>query len=181
MSERPGAGTRRADVPRRSLATRIGMVVLPLSILALIATLVVFGDSIFDGGTESTNPDKGQTASSPIDVEQAEERSEVAETAAAVLDTWSRPGADYPGWWRRLEPMLTPGGRQAYAHTDPAQVPDLQQIELEDVVLHAPGVAATVYFATPEGRFGVDLSRRAAGGDWLANRVVFPGGESMFG
>jgi hypothetical protein len=97
-----------------------------------------------------------------------------------VLDTWSRPGVEYTGWWRQLEPMLTPGGQQAYAYTDPAQVPDLEDIELEEVVLHSPGVTATVYFTTSEGRFGVDMSRRTKGAEWLANRVVFPDGESMF-
>jgi hypothetical protein len=176
---RPTGGARRAEPAPRSGLTRVGQVVLPVAILALVATLVVFGDSIFDGGAEPQGPDQGTTASGSIGGDE-ETQSEVVEVATTVLDTWSRPGAAYAGWWRRLEPLLTPGGRQAYAATDPAQVPDLDGLDVAEVVLHKPGVTATVYFDTSEGRFGVDLSRQAADAEWLANRVVFPDGESMF-
>jgi len=181
VTDRRAGGARRAETEPRALVTRVGSVVLPLAILALVATLVVFGDSIFDGGNDPAEPDKGQTASSPTGGnEDPEAQSEVAEAATAVLDTWSRPGTAYAGWWRRLEPMLTPGGQQAYAYTDPTQVPDLQDLEVEEIVLHDNRVTATVYFTTSEGRFGVDMSRRAPGAEWLANRVVFPNAESMF-
>ena len=174
MSDRrPGA--RRAEPPPRTFVSRVGWVVLPVAILTLVATLVIFGDSIFDGGAK--DPDKGETASSGL---SADDKAALAEVASTVLDTWSTPGADYAGWWRDLKPMLTPGGQQAYAETDPALLPDLQDIELDDVELHDPGVTATVYFTTSEGRFGLDLSRRATGGKWLANRVIFPDGKSMF-
>jgi hypothetical protein len=179
MSKHATGGARRAETPPRSIVARVGTVVLPVAILALVATLVIFGDSIFDGGAEPTEPDKGQTASAPLAGDEAAQ-AEVAEVAATVLDTWSRPGVAYAGWWRQLEPLLTPGGRQAYAATDPAQVPDLEEIEVEEVVLHGEGGTATVYFTTSEGRFGVDMSRQAADAQWLANRVVFPDGESMF-
>ena len=178
MSQRPAGGARRAEPEPRSTLTRIGAVVLPVAILALVATLVIFGDSIFDG-SEPEGPDQGQTASSPT-ADAAKTRADVAEVATTVLDTWARPGAAYAGWWRQLEPMLTPGGREAYAYTDPAQVPDLEDIEVDEVELHDSGGTATVYFTTSEGRFGVDMSRRSPGAEWLANRVVFPDEESMF-
>ncbi len=178
MSERRSGGARRAEPKPRSFLSRVGWVVLPVAILTLVATLVIFGDSIFDGG--SKEPDKGETASSDVGADDEASRAAVAEVAAVVLDTWSTPGVAYGGWWRELKPMLTPGGQQAYADTDPALLPDLQTIELEEVELHDPGVTATVYFTTSEGRFGLDMSRRAAGAKWLANRVIFPDGESMF-
>lgn len=178
MSQRPAGGARRAEPEPRSMLARIGTVVLPVAILALVATLVIFGDSIFDG-SEPDRPDQGQTASSPT-ADDEQTRSAVVEAATAVLDTWSRPGVAYAGWWRQLEPMLTPGGREAYAYTDPAQVPDLEDIEVDEVEVHDSGSTATVYFTTSEGRFGVDMSRRSPGAEWLANRVVFPDGESMF-
>lgn len=179
MTERRTGGTRRAEPDPKPIVVRIGSILLPLAILSLVATLVVFGDSIFDGGSEPDRPDQGATASSPVGAD-GETRTVVAETAATVLDTWSRPGVTYASWWRRLQPMLTPGGQEAYAYTDPAQVPRLADIALDEVVLHPSGSTATVYFSTSEGRFGVDLSRRATDADWLANRVVFPDGESMF-
>jgi hypothetical protein len=178
MTERRPGGARRAEPEPSGLLVRVGWVVLPVAILTLVATLVIFGDSIFDGGSEG--PDQGETTSSGLENDDETARADVAEVATVVLDTWSRPAADYDGWWRQLKPMLTPGGQQAYAETDPALLPDLQAIEVEDVELHDPGVTATVYFTTSEGRFGLDMSRRAAGAKWLANRVIFPDGESMF-
>jgi hypothetical protein len=174
--QRPG--TRRAEPQSRPLG--IAQVVLVVAILALVATLMIFGESIFDGGSEPQPPSAHETASPPVVPDDEEAPSAVARAATTVLTTWSRPGAEYAGWWRRLEPLLTPGGQQAYAYTDPAQLPDLRDVEVRKVVVHPPGLAATVYFTTSEGRYGVDLSRRAQGARWLANRVVFPGGESMF-
>jgi hypothetical protein len=57
----------------------------------LVATLVIFGDSIFNG-SEPEGPDQGQTASSPTDDQT---RAEVAEAATTVLDTWSSPETAY--------------------------------------------------------------------------------------
>ena len=169
------AGARRAEPEPKPIVVRIGSIVLPLAILALVATLLVFGDSIFNDS--DNGPGQGETASNSTD---AKARTEAAASATKVLDIWSRPELAYDGWWGELEPMLTPGGQQAYAFTDPAKVPDLQDVELDEVVLHGEGVTATVYFTTSEGRFGVDMSRRSEGAKWLANRVVFPDGESMF-
>ena len=76
--------------------------------------------------------------------------------------------------------MLTPGGREAYAYTDPKQVPALDDLEPDKVVVSPTNTTATVYFTATEGAYGVDLSRSSVDQDWLANRVVFPGSESMF-
>ncbi len=105
---------------------------------------------------------------------------EVVIAATRVLDTWSQPSRRYRDWWDALRPLLTPGGREAYAYTDPSLVPDLGNVTADDITVNPSGTAATVYFTTAGGRFGVDLSRRGAPGAWLANRVVFPDGESMF-
>ena len=105
---------------------------------------------------------------------------EVIVAATRVLDTWSQPSRRYRDWWSALRPLLTPGGREAYAYTDPSLVPDLGNVSADDITVNPAGTAATVYFTTAGGRFGVDLSRRGAPGAWLANRVVFPDGESMF-
>ena len=101
-------------------------------------------------------------------------------SATCAVDTWSQPELGYDAWWAGLKPLLTPGGREAYAYSDPAQVPQLDDLTADHVVLNPSGATATVWFETSDGLFGVDLSRKAATGKWLANRVVFPGEESMF-
>ena len=162
----PRPGARRLERPAwQTRAATAALVVLLVGCLALALGL---GD-LFGG--------------SSADEEQADaarERTAVV-AASTVLETWSRRDLDYDTWWAGLRPLLTPGGRQAYAHTDPAQVPELGTLELDAVDQHPGGGTATVWFTTSGGRFGVDLSRREAGGAWLANRVIFPGQESMFG
>ena len=182
--QRPGA--RRAEPATGSPVRRILRAALPLVIVALIATLLFFGDSLFGNGAGPDPDDKGngeataqQAAEEPST--EPETQRQVATIAVQVLETWSSPDLAYDAWWKGFGPLLTPGGREAYEFTDPRKVPDLGSIEVDDVTVHGSGVTATVYVTTDEGRFGVDLSRKRAGGRWLAQRVVFPGGTSMFG
>jgi hypothetical protein len=156
---------------------RVGGAALAVALLATVAILMVFGDRIVaDDPSDPTDKDK-ESAVTPV---EAEQRNEVVEAASAVLNRWSQPALGYDEWWSGLKPLLTPGGREAYSFTNPAQVPELADLSADHVVLNPSGATATVWFETSDGRFGVDLSRKAATGEWLANRVVFPGQESMF-
>lgn len=173
MSER---GSHAAVPP---LLSRYGKLLGGIALVALLVVLLVFGDRIFGGAG-------GGGAARPVTDEptlsegrQEELQTVVTEAATTVLETWARNDVPYRAWWKALEPMLTPGAREAYAHTNPAKVPLLGEPEptgKPDFL--ADGRHATVFFDTDAGRFGVDLSSRGRG--WLANRVIFPGGESMF-
>lgn len=183
-------GTRRALATPRSPLARWGGAVLALVLVALVVTLLVAGDSIFgdgDGddaaGPEPTSPSPSASLEPEPEPEPAAVR-QVATVATTVLETWARPGAPYERWWRDLSPLLTPAGRQAYEFTRPAGLPRLGELTVDGVEVHGPGSTATVYVrAAGDGdrRYGVDLSRRGAGARWLAQRIVFPGTESMFG
>lgn len=171
-------GARKAAPGPGQLLMRIGGAALAVALLATVAFLMVFGDRLVaDDPAETGGKDQDSAAVTPV---EAEQRDEVVEAASAVLNRWSQPTLDYQEWWSGLKPLLTPGGREAYSFTDPAQVPELADLSADHVVLNPSGATATVWFETSDGRFGVDLSRKAATGQWLANRVVFPGQESMF-
>jgi hypothetical protein len=170
------AGARKATSGPASALVRVGGAALAVALLATVAILLVFGDRLVADDPKDADKDK-ETAVVPA---EAEQRDEIVDAAAAVLDTWSQPELAYDAWWAGLEPLLTPGGREAYSFTDPAQVPQLGELTPDHVVLSPSGATATVWFETTDGRFGVDLSRKDEKSTWLANRVVFPGGESMF-
>ena len=172
------AGARKAAPTPTSLLRRVSGAAVAVALLATVVILLVFGDRLV-AGDRSTEGDKNdkESAITPVDAGQQDE---VVEAASAVLNRWSQPDLGYAEWWSGLKPLLTPGGREAYAFTDPGQVPELADLAADHVVLNPSGATATVWFETSDGRFGVDLSRKGATGDWLANRVVFPGGESMF-
>jgi hypothetical protein len=170
-------GARKASVGANNALMRVGGAALAVALLATVAILMVFGDRLVaDDPAEKNDKDKDSAATTV----EADQRDEVVGAASAVLDTWSQPALGYDEWWAGIKPLLTPGGREAYSFTDPAQVPELAEMTADHVVLNPSGATATVWFETSDGRFGVDLSRKAATGTWLANRVVFPGEESMF-
>jgi hypothetical protein len=172
------AGARKAAPGPANTVMRVGGAALAVALLATIAILMVFGDRLVADDPAGGSGDKDkESAAAPV---EAEQRDAVVEAASAVLDSWSQPTLGYDQWWSSLKPLLTPGGREAYSFTDPAQVPELADRTADHVVLNPSGATATVWFETSEGRFGVDLSRKAATGEWLANRLVFPGQESMF-
>jgi hypothetical protein len=127
--------------------------------------------------TSSTGADAGSTDAGSTDVGST--RSGAASAAAAVLQAWSRPGLSYAWWWDGLRPLLSPGARAAYARTDPDQLPTLGELAVVEE-RDAP-TTATVWFHTEAGRFGVDLARSADGEAWLAQRILFPGQQSVFG
>jgi hypothetical protein len=175
------SGARKAAPPRSSVLLRIAGPAVAVALLATIVVLLVFGDRLVGGGggdgPEQDAAPGQETVAAPVDAEQ---RDEVVEAASALLNRWSQPDLDYDAWWKGLRPLLTPGGREAYAFTDPRKVPELADLSADHVVLNPSGATATVWFETSDGVFGVDLSRKDATGAWLANRVVFPGQESMF-
>lgn len=175
------SGARKAAPGPAAAALKVAGPVGAAALLVLVVVFLVFGDRIVgDGaGPRADQDQKPGLETSAADVDPAT-RDEVVEAASAVLNRWSQPDLTYDKWWKGLRPLLTPGGREAYAYTDPRQVPELADLSADHVVLNPSGATATVWFETSDGVFGVDLSRKDATGTWLANRVVFPGEESMF-
>ncbi|MBJ7358178.1 hypothetical protein [Nocardioides sp.] len=177
------AGARKADGGLRGTLLNIGGAALAVALLATAVILLVFGDHLVSDDPPSTGDQAGPVdtdRSSEAPPDETDESDEVVEAATAVLDTWSQPALRYDEWWQALEPLLTPGGREAYSFTDPTTVPELTELAADHVVLNPSGATATVWFETSDGVFGVDLSRKSTTDTWLANRVVFPGEESMF-
>jgi hypothetical protein len=170
-------GARKAAPAPTSALVRVGGAAVAVALLATVAVLLVFGDRLVADGPAGAGKNDKDSAATPV---EAEQQDEVVEAASAVLNRWSQPDLAYAEWWSGLKPLLTPGGREAYAFTDPAKVPELADLAADHVVLNPSGATATVWFETSDGLYGVDLSRKGATGRWLANRVVFPGGESMF-
>jgi hypothetical protein len=170
-------GARKAQPTHGNLLMRVAGPAVAVALIAVIAVLLVFGDRLVADDPKEADKSDPDVAATPV---EAEQRDEVVDAAAALLNRWSQPALGYDEWWAGVKPLLTPGGREAYSFTDPAKVPELADMTADHVVLNPSGATATVWFETSDGRFGVDLSRKGATGKWLAHRVVFPGGESMF-
>lgn len=174
-------GARKAPVGAAGVLAKAAGPVVAVALIATLVVLLVFGDSLVGGEDKPGQPDaKKEDKPAAAATQDAAQQDEVVKAASAVLNRWSQPSLTYDKWWKQIRPLLTPGGREAYAYTDPHQVPELADLSPTHVVLNPSGATATVSFDTSDGEFGVDLSRKDATGRWLANRVVFPGEESMF-
>lgn len=190
VDQQPRPGARRATAPGRSAPPARGggarrmasgsptrVVHAETGVYAIVVLLVVVVGVVLLARSIVSDT---QRQRNELAARSAVADNEIVTAATRVLDTWSRPGRGYREWWGALSPLLTPGGREAYAYTDPSLIPDLGDIAADGVSVTPGGTTATVYFTTADGRFGVDLSRRGLAKPWLANRVVFPDGESMF-
>lgn len=144
----------------------------------VLATALAVGLYLLDNRMQEAVDRASPTAEATVVQVPAQQGSALVRSATAVLEAWSHRGLTYPWWWAELRPLLSPGARAAYAHTDPDRLPVLG--ELRPVEQRSSGTTATVWFRTEAGRFGVDLSRSSTD-DWRAHRIVFPGQESMFG
>jgi hypothetical protein len=166
------------DVPKLD-PWQVAVGLLAVALAAVVLWLVTTASLWSPDPTTPGVPSSGSEGA--LSGAEAEERApKAARAAEEVMDAWSRPDADAEQWWRELEPLLTPGAREAYAFTDPRQVPELGELELDEIVPGPSPDTVTVWFSTSDGRFGVDLARRGADSAWRASRILFPGQESMF-
>ena len=78
-------------------------------------------------------------------------------------------------WWTTVAPLLSPVAQQAYADTDPANIPG-RQVEGPPAVALGSGSAhlARVVVPTDAGDYEVLLSRTGATASWLVERFHLP-------
>ncbi|MCW2767107.1 MAG: hypothetical protein JWO11_3066 [Nocardioides sp.] len=178
-------GTRSIQPPRRHRTNRRRF---PWELLA--GVVVFFGLSLYGlsqiqtessaprvGGVSTPSASSAPTGALPSSVPTSPV-SGLRSDAQRALETWARPGTPYPQWWKELRPLLSPGAREAYAHTDPSRLPRLVFVGGPAVKSGPSTQTATVYFVTTGGIFGADMARPARHQRWLLLRILFPGQES---
>ncbi len=180
--EAPEAPGRRFRLP--GLPGEVGDV--GLAVLIALVVAVAAALYLLDPQTALSSRDPSADAAAPGTVSSVtgtgEESAGSAEAfATEVLTAWSDRQQPYEQWWARLEPLLTSGGREAHEFTDPRRLPSLGSLQATDPGEAGDALTTTVRFSTRAGVFGVDLSRRSPEAPWLANRILFPGEESVFG
>lgn len=96
------------------------------------------------------------------------------EAATRAVTAYLSAGAE-DAWWTGVAPLLSPVAQQAYAGTDPANVPG-RVVNGPPTVTDAAGSAylAEVVVPTDAGDYGVLLSRAAEGDPWLVERFRVP-------
>jgi hypothetical protein len=94
------------------------------------------------------------------------------DAGAAAVTAFARPELTPEQWWAELQPLLSPAATEAYAGTDPAEVP-------AGTVTGPPwrGESDSSYLAltfvpTDAGDYAVLLVRDGGGAPWLVERIT---------
>ena len=91
--------------------------------------------------------------------------------ATAAVTAFARPGLDAQTWWAELAPLLSPAALEAYAGTDPAEVPASAVTGPAWPGESASNYLATVFVPTTAGDYAVLLVREGGGAPWLVERI----------
>lgn len=87
---------------------------------------------------------------------------------------FSRRTVPSSAWWSDLEPVLTPGARQAYQGTDPRNVPAAKITGPAKLTPASTARVARVSVPTDVGAYLVILTRSPDRPTWLAERIMPP-------
>jgi len=150
---------------------------------ALAASMLALGAC--GGGDNDTGPTSPtpavSTPSAPTPGHQpaTTPSTKVLAAAKTAFTTWDRPGLDYATWWSQLKPLLSVGGRAAYARTDPANIPALKitsGYRLDPKAPDDPDTTALVHVTTDRGRFSLFMEHDGPGKPWFLLNIGFPPG-----
>jgi hypothetical protein len=116
---------------------------------------------------------EGSTLPTPLPQptdDPASEQSAIAQATAAVT-AFARPDLDPEAWWDGLAPLLSPAALEAYAGTDPAEVPASAVTGAAWPGESPSSYLATVFVPTDAGEYAVLLVREGGGTPWLVERI----------
>lgn len=129
------------------------------------------------GVMETTRPHSTDVPDHGVDdVSDSSARERAVAVAEQAMVAFSRPTLPYEQWWAELSPLLDPAAVEAYAYTDPSQVP-ASRVTGDGQVSAAPSATEiTVLVPTDVGQYRVRLYRQSAADDqpWLVHSLTPP-------
>ncbi len=125
------------------------------------------------GVGDDVNPLEPRT---PIAVPTWDATSRAAGVAAAeaVVRAFADTAGGRERWWEGFAPLLSEQAQRDYAYVDPAAVPVQEVTGPGELVDDTSAYVARVEVPTDVGPYTVVLSRSAAAGPWLTERLVPP-------
>ncbi len=88
-----------------------------------------------------------------------------------AVTAFARPDVSPAEWWAELSPMLSPAATQAYAGTDPVEVPARAVTGPARTGVSPSAYLATVFVPTDAGEYAVLMVREGGGAPWLVERI----------
>jgi hypothetical protein len=94
------------------------------------------------------------------------------DAGAAAVTAFARPELTAEQWWSELQPLLTPAATEAYAGTDPAEVPARTVTGPPWRGESESSYLALTFVPTDAGDYAVLLVRDGGGAPWLVERIT---------
>jgi hypothetical protein len=133
--------------------------------------------------TEVPTPISQPQPTVPAPQETAVQAEAATQAAVDAFKAWARPTLDYDTWWAELKPHLSPEAEEAYAYTDPRNIPKIDvtgEPTLGAEEHDGRGTILTVTLPTSVGTFGVQMIRGEGDGGmdsrWRLLKLQFPPG-----
>ncbi len=108
----------------------------------------------------------------PQPTDDAPSRDAALARGTAAVTAFARPQLDPGQWWAELSPLLSPAAAEAYAGTDPVEVPAREVTGPARTGDSPSAFLATVFVPTDAGEYAVLLVREGGGAPWLVERIT---------
>ena len=131
----------------------------------------------------TTSPSAGDAGASlppppPAATDDATSDQAALAAGAAAVTAFARPDVSAEEWWAELQPLLSPTAVEAYAGTDPAEVPARAVIGPPWQGESDSPYLALTFVPTDVGDYAVLLVRDGGGAPWLVERITLVPAEA---
>jgi hypothetical protein len=147
-----------------------------LGLVLLIGAIPLLTGCLSGGETPSPSRSQAVTTDGPqIGGKSSEDHDKEVRLADAAMRAFVAHDRGYDEWWADLTQYLGEDAREAYAYTDPANVP-ASEITGRSLLAGVQEDMLTVLVPTDIGSYSVELVREHSGGPWAIYRLRPPEG-----
>jgi hypothetical protein len=147
-----------------------------LCLVLLIGAIPLLTGCLSGGETPSPLSSQAVTTDGPqIGGKSSEGHDKEVRLADAAMRAFVAYDRGYDEWWADLSQYLGDDAREAYAYTDPANVP-ASEVTGWSLLSSVQDDMLTVLVPTDFGSYSVELVREQSGGPWVIYRLRPPEG-----
>jgi len=145
-----------------------------LCLVLLIGAIPLLTGCLSGGETPSPSRSQAVTTDGPqIGGKSSEDHDKEVRLADAAMRAFVAHDRGYDEWWADLTQYLGEDAREAYAYTDPANVP-ASEVTGRSLLSGVQEGMLTVLVPTDIGSYSVELVREQTGGPWVIHRLRPP-------
>lgn len=147
-----------------------------LCLVLLIGAIPLLAGCLSGGETPSPSSSQAGTTDGPqIGGKSSEDHDKEVRLADDTMRAFVARDRGYDAWWADLSQYLGDDAKEAYAYTDPANVP-ASEVTGRSLLSSVQDDMLTVLVPTDIGSYSVELVREQSDGPWVIYRLWPPEG-----